>query len=69
MKKKLFVGVFRKGILLFPLLRKRPMTMAESYFWVNLLESFNLPLEEGDYIAADFLEEKEAVSETSYRAV
>jgi len=49
---KFMVGVFRKGKLLFWLI-KRPMSNRESAFWVYFLDTLELPLETGDYIAAE----------------
>jgi len=49
---QLKVGVFRQGRLLFWLIN-RPMSNKESAFWVYFLDTLDLPLETGDYIAAD----------------
>ena len=49
------VGVFRTGKNLFWLFNGRTMSNEESAFWVFYLDSLDLPLKPGDYIAADYV--------------
>ena len=51
---KLLVGVFRKGFLLFTLCPAQT-TYERAELACSLFESFDLPLEPGDYIACDLL--------------
>ncbi len=52
--RNLRVGIFREGHNLFWLFNGKRFTNREAAFWVHYLDTLDLPLEDGDYIAADF---------------